>query len=110
MSSWFNSSASTGTITDTEGKENAIIQYHKSANFLTEVNAAVGTDFYNKMYYSLAEIIEQSGDLMLGFLCKWSQIVQADEEALRPMVKRLNHFVHSKEYKKGWHIYSRYVQ
>ena len=100
MSSWFNSSASTGTITDTEGKENATIQHHKSANFLTEVNAAVGTDFYNKMYYSL----------MLGFSCKWSQIVQADEEALRPMVKRLNHFVHSKEYKKGWHIYSRYVQ
>ena len=64
MYSWFNSSASTGTITDIEGKENATIQHHKSANFLTEVKAAVGTDFYNKMYYSLAKIIEQSGDLV----------------------------------------------
>ena len=55
------------------------------------------------MYYSLATIIDHSGDLMLGFTCKWSQIVEAVDETLGPMVtvKRLNHFVHNKDYMKG---------
>lgn len=103
MGSWFNSCASTGTITDVEGQENATVQHNKSAAFLEEVKVAIGMDFFNKYYYSLATIINNSGDLMLGFLCKWSEIVQAVDDALGPMatVKRLQHYVHNKDYMKG---------
>ena len=40
---------------------------------------------------------------MLGFSCKWADIVKAVENALGPMasVKRLIHFVSTKEYMKG---------
>ena len=69
VNSWFNSCASTGTITDVKGQENATIQRHKSANFFEVLKVAVGTDFYNKVYYALAAIINESSDLMLGFSC-----------------------------------------
>ena len=98
MGSWFNSCASTG-------QENATVQNHKSAGFSEEAKVAVGTEFFNKMYYSLATIINHSGDLMLVFSCKWSEIVQAFDEALGPKatVKRLNHYVR-------WHLSGRYIQ
>ena len=67
------------------------------------LKVAVGTDFYNKVYYALATIIKESSDLMLGFSCKWVDIVKAVENALGRMasVKRLVHFVSIKEYMKG---------
>ena len=103
MESWFNACASCGTVTYTEGQVYATLQYHKSAAFMEEAKVAVGTEFYNKFYYSLATIIDHSGDLMLGFTCKWSQIVEAVDAALGPMatVKSLYHFIHNKDYMKG---------
>ena len=101
--SWFNSCAATGTITVVEGQYNAKILRHKSANFLTVLKGAIGNDFFNKVYYQLSTIIKESSDLLFGFSCKWSSFVLAIENALGPMarVRRLIHFVSSKEYMKG---------
>ena len=55
------------------------------------------------MYYQLTAIIKESSDLFLGFSCTWASFVLAIENALGPMsgVRRLIHYVSSKEYMKG---------
>ena len=41
LNSWFEALAATGAISDVEGMDNAKIQRHKSANFLTVLKGAV---------------------------------------------------------------------
>ena len=53
--SWFEALAATGAITNVEGKENGKIQHHKARNFLKVLKGAVGTDFFNKIYYQLTK-------------------------------------------------------
>ena len=96
--SWFEALAATGVITNVEGKENAKIQRHKAGNFLKILKGAVGTDFFNKIYYQLTKQLKESNDLFLGFTCRWSTFITAVENALGPMagVKRLIHFTKTK--------------
>ena len=91
LDSWFGALAATGAITDVEGKVNAKIQHHKAGNFLTVLKGAIGSDFFNKVYYQLTALLKDSSDLFLAFSCRWSTFVTAIENALGPMsgVKRL---------------------
>ena len=88
---------------DVEGKDNAKIQHHKAGNFLTVLKGAIGSDFFNKVYYQLTALLKDSSDLFLAFSCRWSTFVTAIENALGPMsgVKRLINFTTSKEYLRG---------
>ena len=45
MDSWYNTCASLGTITNSEGPEYATLQYHKSAAFMAGAKIAVGLEF-----------------------------------------------------------------
>ena len=103
LDSWFKAMAATGTIRDVEGKANAKIRRHKSENFLKVFKAAIGADFFAKIFYRLAALTNTSSDLFLGFQCRWSTSETAINDSLGPMagVKRLIHFNNSKEHLKG---------
>lgn len=57
--SWFEGLAATGAVTNGESKENAKIQRHKAGNFLKVLKVAVGTDFFNKIYYQLTKQLKK---------------------------------------------------
>ena len=63
----------------------------------------MGKVFYNKFYFSLAALVDNSSDLNLGFTCKWTQICEAVDDALGAMarVKRLSSFLKKRDYMKG---------
>ena len=103
--SWFDASAANGTVTKVENRANAKIQKHKAGNLLKALKAAVGSDFYFKIYYHLQNKLKEGAthDLLLGFQCKWSLLIEACEDALGPManVKRIKTYMNSKEHLKG---------
>ena len=70
--SWFRALAATGAVTNVESKANAKIVRHKAGNFLKVLKGAIGTDFFNKIYFQLTHLLKESSDLFLGFTCRWS--------------------------------------
>ena len=80
--SWFTACVATGTVTMIENKLNAKIIKHKAEGLLKALKVAVGTDFYQKIFYNLQNTVKEGHDINLGFTGKWTLITDACEAAL----------------------------